>query len=173
MFALHFPVSVCIYKSACLHTTGANDFQNNRSCFIPSFQSKKSRVLPTMSSIMRPQQQCWRSGSGSSGIRIKSEGRIRIEVMDPDSDPDPHHFADEKPKCMEYGPIWAFTVFGSKDPHQSGKQDPDPDPHQSDRQDPNRVLDRFWHMIQACSYSVPSGNQFSNVFLIFKKRFFF
>jgi hypothetical protein len=33
------------------------------------------------------------------------EGWIRIEVMDPDSDPDPHQFADDKPKCIEYGLI--------------------------------------------------------------------
>jgi hypothetical protein len=35
--------------------------------------------------------------------RIKIRIRIKIYKLDPDSDP--HHFADGKPKCMEYVPI--------------------------------------------------------------------
>ncbi len=34
--------------------------------------------------------------------------------LHPEPDLDPHQFADDKPKCMEYEPIWAlFQEFGA------------------------------------------------------------
>jgi hypothetical protein len=36
--------------------------------------------------------------------KIKIRIRIRIKIYKLDPEPDPHHFADVKPKCMEYEP---------------------------------------------------------------------
>jgi hypothetical protein len=36
---------------------------------------------------------------------IKIRTRIKINKLDPEPDPDQHHFADVKPKCVEYEPI--------------------------------------------------------------------
>ncbi len=52
----------------------------------------------------------WKVGSGSGSESHKSD------QLDPDPDPHensdkldpaPYQFADDKPKCMEYEPIWA------------------------------------------------------------------
>jgi hypothetical protein len=50
-------------------------------------------------------------------IRIRIPIRIHIKVIKK-LDPNPHHFADDKPKRMEYEPIWALfqgfePLFGS------------------------------------------------------------
>jgi hypothetical protein len=47
-------------------------------------------------------------------IRIRIRIRITSDKLNPDPhqsdtlDPDPLQFADDKPKCMEYEPIWAL-----------------------------------------------------------------
>jgi hypothetical protein len=43
---------------------------------------------------------------------IKKPDPHHSDKLNPEPDPDTHHFADDKPKCMEYGPILAlFYVF--------------------------------------------------------------
>ncbi len=37
---------------------------------------------------------------------VRIQIRIKIYKLDPEPDPDPHQFADVKPKCMEYEPIF-------------------------------------------------------------------
>ncbi len=41
-------------------------------------------------------------------IKIRIRTKI-IYKLDPEPDPDPHQFAEVKPKCMEYEPI--FSTF--------------------------------------------------------------
>jgi hypothetical protein len=41
--------------------------------------------------------------------QLKIRIRIKIYKLDPEPDQDPHQFADVKPKCMEYEPI--FSTF--------------------------------------------------------------
>jgi hypothetical protein len=63
---------------------------------------------------MFPNGQCCASGSRSAGIFKQSMGASastknpdqhpnQSDELDPE--PDPHHFADDKPKCIEYKPI--------------------------------------------------------------------
>ncbi len=61
-------------------------------------------------------------------IKISIRVCIQRDKLDPEPDPDLHQFADDKPKCMEYEPIWAIfqgfePLFGIWD------LDPAPDPH--------------------------------------------
>ncbi len=44
-------------------------------------------------------------------IKIRNRIRIWIRIKaGSGTDPDPHQFSDEKPKCMEYEPIWVLTI---------------------------------------------------------------
>jgi hypothetical protein len=43
--------------------------------------------------------------------QIKIRIRIRIKMYKLDPEPDPHQFADDKPKCIEYGPLLIFLLF--------------------------------------------------------------
>jgi hypothetical protein len=50
--------------------------------------------------------------------------------LDPEPDPDPHHFADDKPKCMEYEHFFKGLSLNLED-----IMDSDTDPQQGEKSD--------------------------------------
>ncbi len=78
----------------------------------------------------------------SMGVRIHSNADLdlptifKLSVVDPDPHPDPHQFADNKPKCTKYEPIWA--LFQGLEPLFCSL-DRDPDPRQRNA-DPQNCL---------------------------------
>ena len=98
---------------------------------------------------------CWPHVSSVENIRLHPPPRAHLrrtkvsrKLLDPEPDPDPHQFADDKPQCVKYEPIfsnftriWAFIwKLGSGSGSASDiNQNPHPhrDPHEGDESNPD------------------------------------